>query len=201
MIEQGHRARKKQATRLAISDVATRLFIAKGFDAVTVADVAAEAGVSVKTIFNYVATKEDLFFDRSEQVEDGPSALVRARHEGEPLLTAMERGAREFLAQAPARLLSVEVRQFLRTIDESASLQARVRVMLERAETRLEAALREAGSDDPRIVAAFVMALFRTLLAEARHGIDVERPAKVTRAAMLEISLRGFAILRAGMGP
>ena len=58
----GLREAKKLATRQQIADVAMRLFATHGFDAVTVAEVAAEAGVSQKTVFNYFPTKEDLFY-------------------------------------------------------------------------------------------------------------------------------------------
>ncbi|MDA0161456.1 TetR family transcriptional regulator [Solirubrobacter ginsenosidimutans] len=71
----GLRERKKAATRAAISDVATRLFEARGFEAVTVADIAAAADVSKKTVFNYFPAKEDLFFDAEDAVRD---ALVAA---------------------------------------------------------------------------------------------------------------------------
>src|SRR5689334_9757687 len=72
-------ARKKTQTRLAISNVATQLFIERGFDHVTIAEVAAAANVSVNTIFNYFANKEELFFDRGEEVAEEPSRIVRDR--------------------------------------------------------------------------------------------------------------------------
>ena len=62
----GLRERKKAETRQAISDVATRLFEARGFEAVTVAEIAAAANVSAKTVFNYFPAKEDLFFDAKD---------------------------------------------------------------------------------------------------------------------------------------
>jgi len=64
----GLRDRKKQATRQAISNVATRLFVERGYEAVSVADIAHEADVSRKTVFNYFARKEDLVFDREDEV-------------------------------------------------------------------------------------------------------------------------------------
>jgi AcrR family transcriptional regulator len=64
----GLRAWKKERTRQTISDVATGLFMRDGFEAVTVRDIAAASEVSVKTVFNYFPTKEDLFFDRAEDV-------------------------------------------------------------------------------------------------------------------------------------
>jgi AcrR family transcriptional regulator len=69
------RAWKKERTRTTISDVATGLFMRDGFEAVTVAQIAAAAEVSVKTVFNYFPSKEDLFFDRADDVI---GALVEA---------------------------------------------------------------------------------------------------------------------------
>jgi AcrR family transcriptional regulator len=71
----GLRERKKAETRQTISDVATRLFEARGFEPVTVAEIAAAANVSAKTVFNYFPAKEDLFFDAEDAVRD---ALVSA---------------------------------------------------------------------------------------------------------------------------
>lgn len=63
----GLRERKKWETRRRISDVATGLFFARGFDNVTIAEVAEAAGVSRMTVFNYFPRKEDLFLDRGRR--------------------------------------------------------------------------------------------------------------------------------------
>lgn len=83
------RESNKARTRLAISDVATRLFIARGFENVTVAEIAEAAHVSVKTVFNYFSTKEDLFFDRADEVRDALVDAVRERPEGTTVLGAL----------------------------------------------------------------------------------------------------------------
>src|ERR1700679_2670659 len=62
----GLRERKKRIMRQQLSDTATRLFMEYGFDAVRVADVAEECGVSEATVFNYFQTKEALVLDRLE---------------------------------------------------------------------------------------------------------------------------------------
>jgi AcrR family transcriptional regulator len=83
----GLRAFKKARTRRAISDIATRLFVQEGFERVTVAQIAQAAEVSVKTVFNYFASKEELFFDRADDVLD---ALVDAIHERPAGTTILE---------------------------------------------------------------------------------------------------------------
>jgi AcrR family transcriptional regulator len=85
----GLRAWKKERTRLAISDVATSLFMRDGFEAVTVAQIAAAAEVSVKTVFNYFPSKEDLFFDRADEVVDALAAAIVDRPAGTTIVQAL----------------------------------------------------------------------------------------------------------------
>lgn len=74
MVE-GLRERKKQATRRAIGEAATELFMAKGFDNTSVAEVADVVGVSPQTVLNYFRTKTDLFFDEPSWYAGPPQAL------------------------------------------------------------------------------------------------------------------------------
>src|ERR1700712_4412789 len=83
------RARKKARTRSEILTAAQRLFTERGFDAVTIADVAASADVAVQTVFNHFATKEELFFAGRTPWIEGPADAVRSRPAGVPPLTAL----------------------------------------------------------------------------------------------------------------
>src|SRR5215213_9281362 len=89
----GLRERKKQQTRQAIADTARRLFSERGFDAVTVAEIARAADVAEKTVFNYFPTKEDLFYSRLEAFEEELLAAIRGRPGGESAIAAF----RDFL--------------------------------------------------------------------------------------------------------
>src|SRR6478736_4207449 len=85
------RESKKRETRQRISDIATSLFHARGFDAVTVEEIAAAANVSKVTVFNYFARKEDLLFDREDEVLPLLHTAMAERAKGE-FIELMERG-------------------------------------------------------------------------------------------------------------
>src|SRR3954452_4767003 len=76
-------------TRARIAEVAARMFLEHGFDAVTVADVAREAGVSSVTVFNHFPRKEDLFLDRAADAEQVLRAAVRDRPAGTGVLASL----------------------------------------------------------------------------------------------------------------
>src|SRR3954469_20590571 len=114
---EGLRERKKRQTRQYISDVATGLFIERGFDAVTIAEIAEAADVSVNTVYNYFPTKEDLFLDRSKGTVDRLSRWVRARDTGESAAAAVIRELRaEVEAVSPRVGLLDGYEQFLRVV-------------------------------------------------------------------------------------
>jgi AcrR family transcriptional regulator len=91
---EGLRERKKRLTRQQISDAATTLFIVRGFEHVTVAQIAEVVGVSEKTVYNYFPTKESLVFDRAEEGTERLASMMREREPGESptrvMLTAIE---------------------------------------------------------------------------------------------------------------
>ena len=85
----GMRERKKQQTRELISETATTLFLERGFDKVSMAEIAAAADVSKMTVFNYFASKEDLVLGQIENHVDEPATVVRACQPGQSLLDAL----------------------------------------------------------------------------------------------------------------
>jgi len=87
----GLRELKKEQTRQLIADTAWRLFADRGFDRVTVAEIAREAQVAEATVFNYFPTKEDLFYWRLEAFGTRLADAVSARPAGEPVLAAFRR--------------------------------------------------------------------------------------------------------------
>ena len=96
----GLRESKKRQTRSTIAQAAADLFRDRGFSAVTVDDVAAAANVSRQTVFNYFPTKEQMLFDREEEIEAALLALVRDQPDGASLVAAFRRHTRGILGAA-----------------------------------------------------------------------------------------------------
>ncbi|MGG8408612.1 TetR/AcrR family transcriptional regulator [Streptomyces sp. 12297] len=210
----GLRESKKQETRKLISDHATRLFIAHGFEATTIAEIAASARVAKKTVTNYFARKEDLAFDRQEEFVAGLADTVAGRAPGESALAALRR---DFLGAVerrdPVAGFSGEV--FARMIADSPTLLARLRDLhdlREAALARVLAADTGAAPDDitPAAVAAQLAAahrvLFQQILDLTLAGHDDTRIAEAVTASahrvfgLLAGSLDDYAVKQAGHG-
>lgn len=98
----GRRERKKAATRLALSEAAMRLFLERGFDGVTVREIAEAADVSTTTLMKHFPTKEALVFDRDDEIERDLTAAVTERAPGTSALDAL----RAYMRGRAARLVS-----------------------------------------------------------------------------------------------
>src|SRR5919108_783045 len=120
----GLRERKKQQTRELLAETARRLFTERGFERVSVAEIAREADVSEKTVFNYFPTKEDLVYWRLETFEDELLGAVRGRDRGESALAAFGRFvlARRGLLAAPDPDAVERLAALTRTIVDSPAL-------------------------------------------------------------------------------
>jgi AcrR family transcriptional regulator len=211
---QDRRARKKAMTRAEIRRAAHELFAEHGFDAVTIADVAATADVAVQTVFNHFATKEELFFDGRTPWVDGPAEAVRGRRPGEGPLAALRSFTVAWIRESAGRCESDERRLHTLTVEASPALRAFELGLQQRTEQRLSAALHEAWIDDPaagpgsnldpRVAATLTAALWvagaRTLLLELR-GVHAEGADPAAILATVE-TLGGqlFEGLERGLG-
>ncbi|MGW2918124.1 TetR/AcrR family transcriptional regulator [Streptomyces angustmyceticus] len=90
-VQSGRRERKKAATRQKIADTALRLFLERGYDAVGIRDVAAEADVAVTTVFSHFASKEALVFEQDADFEHRLARAVTDRAPHEPLIPVLRR--------------------------------------------------------------------------------------------------------------
>jgi len=195
----GLRETKKAETRREIADTAMRLFVQRGFDHVTVAEVAAAARVAEKTVFNYFPTKEDLFFDEVPERQAALVAAIRDRSPGESIVAALRR----LQASECPRLCSAGFATFARIIEESPALAAKeLEVMAQLTETLAGAIRDELGVPeiDAKIAANMLIGvhwqLFRNARAQALAGR--QGPAAVRR---LRSDLdRAYRLLEHGLG-
>ena len=181
-MEGGLRERKKARTRQAISDEATALFMRHGFEQVTMAQIAEAADVSVKTVFNYFATKEDLFFDGRVPWVDGVAAAVRDRAPGIGPLSALRAHLLEFMTHQLSSLTCADERCYRATLQASETLRTYERTLVFEAEHRLSDALLDAWRNpvedgepapvEPAITAPLTAAIWlaavRVLIVENR---------------------------------
>ncbi|AKG45538.1 TetR/AcrR family transcriptional regulator [Streptomyces xiamenensis] len=178
----GLRERKKQQTRQHISDVATGMFLERGFDEVTVAEVAEAADVSVNTVYNYFPAKEDLFLDRQEEAIDHPSLLVRERAPGQSAAEAVLGAIRQDIISRGARIGMAEgMGRFIQVMFGTESLRRRMMEIHQRTGERLTETLREAaGADErdhlPELIAGQLLAIRTMIFRTVGHRMIEGRP-------------------------
>ncbi|MFH8348588.1 TetR/AcrR family transcriptional regulator [Streptomyces sp. NPDC018045] len=189
---EGLRERKKRQTRQHISDVATGLFLERGFDAVTIAEIAEVCEVSINTVYNYFPAKEDLFMDRGAGLVDRLARSVRGRDAGESAAAAVLRELREQVeAVSPAVGLVAGYDRFLRVIEGAAALKARLWHLQQEQLNRLEETLRQeagAAADDwlPLLVAGQLTWVHATLTTHIARAMMAGRaPDEVSREALV----------------
>ncbi|MFF4406902.1 TetR/AcrR family transcriptional regulator [Streptomyces sp. NPDC001262] len=176
------RERKKRQTRQRISDAATELFCARGFDHVTVAEVAEAAQVSAMTVFNYFPRKEDLFLDRIPEAVELVGRAVREREPEHSPTEAVRRTLLELHDQRhPLAGVADRFVNFWQVVIDSPALQARAREGVEEVEDALARAIAEEcgagpGDEGPRLAAALTVAAYRTAyLTAVRRLLAGER--------------------------
>ncbi|GIE89623.1 TetR/AcrR family transcriptional regulator [Actinoplanes regularis] len=160
----GLRERKKQETRQRLADLATAMFIERGFDNVSVAEVAEAAGVSKVTVFNYFPRKEDLFFDRTPEFAELLTSAVRSRDaETTPLAAIRELVLGLFDARHPMAGFAEAAPLFWNVVLNSPALRARAREAVEELEALMATLFTEAyGAPAARLTAALTVAAWRT---------------------------------------
>jgi AcrR family transcriptional regulator len=159
------RERKKRLTREAIFAAARALFSERGFNDVTVAEIADAANISVKTLFTYVGSKEELLFSGRPTVLDGVVAAVRNRKLAQTPLVA---AGQALLAAVDDNDQDKNIDAFLRMAASGPAARSRLRALWDETEDALTEAL-ATGKDGPRelaarrLTAAQIMVLVRTV--------------------------------------
>src|SRR3954468_24543994 len=132
----GRRELRKAQTRAEVRATAQRLFTERGFDEVTIADVAAAADVAVQTVFNHFETKEALFFDGRTPWVEGTAVAVSQRAPGTDPVGALRRYVEQELTYVLHQETRPENRGYIEVLEGSPGLQSRERMLVELAGLR-----------------------------------------------------------------
>jgi AcrR family transcriptional regulator len=183
----GRRERKKARTRSAIADAALRLFLERGFDDVTVAQVAEAADVSVTTVFNHFPSKEALVFDEEAEREAALLGAVRGRPADVDVLTALHRFVRSQVDRRAGHA-DGEFDRFLALVETSPELRAHSQRMW----SGYERGLAEALADDAGLPADDARARALAHVVVGTMALDTPTPAEAVDAAF-DLLRRGWA--------
>lgn len=195
------RERKKQLTYQAVSDTAIAMFLERGFDKVSVAEVAAAADISKPTLFRYFPTKEDLALHRFADHEDEAACVVAARADDESPLDALHRHFLDGLERRdPVTGLcdAPEVRAFMGLLYGTPSLVARLLAYQSRSEAALARALGDRMRD--RLAAGQIVAVLRILAEENWRRVDAGVGVDRVYPDAVEAAEAAFEQLRSGIG-
>ncbi|WP_336026167.1 TetR/AcrR family transcriptional regulator [Geodermatophilus sp. FMUSA9-8] len=200
----GVRERRRLETHDRIVEAAAALFAERGFDAVSVVEIAQRAGVVEKTVFNHFPVKEGLVLATDPPMRRALLAAVAGRPAGESAAAA----AGTFVVTAMTSLGDPEaaagVAAMARIVRGSRTLQAREREILGEITAALAAQLREeTGSDDgsvePELTAAAVTALYGRLLELARDRVLAGVTGPELGAELRAAGRRGLSLLQFGL--
>ena len=202
----GRRAEHKQRTRDAINAAAMRLFFAHGYDAVTVAQVASAAEVSVATVFNYFDTKEDLFFDEVESLAAVLVQAVRDCPPGESVLQVLQAQLEYQLTGGRTEQAYQEVTRFHDAIEHSAALQRREQeIQLYRRQVLAEAIAAALDEDPPSALAQLAAAQYliveHLVAGRLRRMLSGGTPMRDALVELAPLADQLFAAVRDGLGP
>ena len=193
------RTRKRLATRQAISDAATRLILERGFDAVTIDEIAVAADVGRMTVFNHFPRKEDMFFDREEEVQTLAFDAIRGRDPGVSPIQAARQLAHDLVSRDHELvMLSDDTSWFTRTAMASTALRARAREMRDDFTRALAVVLAETinqpvGDPNAHLAAGLIISTWSIAFSEAQKVFDRTRSADEAKRCFLAIIDRGIA--------
>lgn len=199
------RSRKRLATRQTISDIATCLFMERGFDRVTIDEIAEAADVGRMTVFNHFPRKEDLFFDRDEAGREELRNALRQRDPAVSPIETLRRHAHRLIADKSSYLeFSARSDDFIATVEGSEVLKARARAIRDEisaivAVSLAEAVGREPTDPDAVLAADMLLATWTVAFIQAHRTFRSSRDTGKADALFLAIVDKGTIGLKAAM--
>ena len=199
------RSRKRLATRQGISVAATRLFLERGFDQVTVDEIAAAADVGRMTVFNHFPRKEDMFFDRDEEGREILREALRQRDARvAPIETLRLLAHRLAAQQSPFVRFTAASQAYIATIEGSETLKARARAIRDELAQVVTVALSECAGRKPtdpdaQLAAGLLLATWTTALIQAHRNFRQKRDTEEAKATFLSMVDKGTIGLKAAM--
>ncbi|MFG2789208.1 TetR/AcrR family transcriptional regulator [Streptomyces sp. NPDC048419] len=201
----GLRERKKRQTAMRIWQVAVDLFVERGFDDVSVQEIADAAEVSKMTVFNYFGTKEDLVFRPMEEHFGDAARAVRERAPGESAVQAVRK---QFLEMVETRDPSIGLnpqpfaRQIRQLVRDTPVLMERAVLAAQQGTRDLAALLAEETGDLMlATVAAAMLSAARNALVEEHHlRIGEGEHVDAVAADAAERAEQAFALVERGLG-
>jgi len=199
------RSSKRLATRQHISNVATRLFILRGFDHVTVDEIAVAADVGRMTVFNYFPRKEDMYFDLDEEGREILRETLRQRDPRVAPLEALRLLAHRMIAEhSPLVRFNPGSQRFIETIEGSETLKARARAIRDELAQVVAVALSECAGREPtdpaaHLAASMLLATWTVAFIQAHRTFRKSRNKEKAKAAFLALVDQGTIAIKAAM--
>ena len=198
------REQRRQRTREAIVDAAAELFVERGFDHVSVMEIAQRAGVVEKTVFNHFPVKEGLVFDPDPPMRAALLEAVRRRPAGESVAAAAGNFVVAAVSQLGSPAAAEGVAEMARVIRGSRTLQVREREILgSLTDTLAEQITLETRASDgelePWLAANAVLGLYTGLLELARDRVLAGGSGPELVALLRTRGQRGLALLQFGL--
>jgi AcrR family transcriptional regulator len=199
------RSRKRLATRQAISDVATRLFSERGFENVTVGQIAEAADVGRMTVFNHFPRKEDMFFDRDEEGRETVRQALRRRDPSVSPIETLRLLAHRLIAEESLLLrFNAGSQGFIDTIEASETLKARARAIRDEIAHVVTVALAECVGREPTdpsaaLAAGLLLATWTVAFLQAHRTFQQHHNEKEAQATFLEVVDKGTVGVKAAM--
>ncbi len=199
------RTRKRLATRQCISDAATRLFNERGFERVTIDEIADAADVGRMTVFNHFSRKEDMFFDLDEEGRKDLRGALRNRAPGVSPIEALRLFAHRIVAERRPYIRFFDGSpKFIETIAGSETLKARARAIRDELAAIVQEALVETAgpnqsNPDAHLAANLVLATWGVAFIQAHQAFRRSQDGAEAQRVFLAIVDQGTDGVKASM--